>query len=147
MYLSKPVPENLVCLVILGSLWLNELHLFTSLCMSFCTKWNMLQKDRLCTDKAMQYFFAISWHKYWKVIQEKETQTLLPMVNPISLGCDYKWVSCGCNAASSIKLSCSKSGIEITVRHRTLSDKNVMSGTHLSKLDILSCTLLEKPLS
>ena len=33
-------------------------------------------------------------------------------------------------------------GIEIAVRHRTLSDeKYYMSGTHLSKQYILSCTL------
>ena len=35
-----------------------------------------------------------------------------------------------------------KTGIEIAVGHRALSDKKVyMSGTHISKPDILSCTL------
>ena len=44
-------------------------------------------------------------------------------------------------------------GIEVAVRHRTLCDKkSYMSGTYMSKRDILSCTLslsvyVENPLS
>ena len=42
---SKQVQENVVHLVILCTLWLYEVHVFTSSCTSPCTKWNMLWKD------------------------------------------------------------------------------------------------------
>ena len=52
----------------------------------------------------MQWYFAVASRKGWNVIQEKEILTLLPRVNYTQLGCDRKWLSCGCNAANLIKL-------------------------------------------
>ena len=75
---SKQVQEKVVCLVILCTLWFfYEIHVFTSLC-TLCTKWNMLWKD-----EAMQWYFLISSRNGWKIIREKETQTLLPTVSYI----------------------------------------------------------------
>ena len=42
---SKQVQENVVRLKILFTLWLFEVHVFTSLCTSSCTKWSILWKD------------------------------------------------------------------------------------------------------
>ena len=42
---SKQVQENVVHLVILCTLWLYKVHVFTSSCTSSFTKWNMLWKD------------------------------------------------------------------------------------------------------
>ena len=42
---SKQVQENVARLKILFTLWLFEVQVFTSLCSSSCTKWNILWKD------------------------------------------------------------------------------------------------------
>ena len=75
---SKQVKENIVHPKILCTLQLLEVQMFSSLCTSSLTKWNILWKDEV-----VEQNFAISSRKDWKVIQEKEPQALLHLVNYI----------------------------------------------------------------
>ena len=52
------------------------------------------------------------------------------------------WLTVQCFSVSDLDMAKQATGIEIAVVHRTLSDKKCqMSGTHVSKHDILFCTL------
>ena len=73
---TKQVQGNVVHLVILCTLRY-QVHVFALSCTSSCTKENMLRKDEAIK------CFAISSCKSGKVIREKETQALLPMVQYI----------------------------------------------------------------